>query len=60
MALQGMTEADHWTAQLRKPGFLTEAVAAVQIAAMQQRVKLRAEPWQIAQALGAMMEEEHG
>ena len=42
---------------MRKPGFLTEAVAAIQTAAMQQRVKLNAEPWEIARAIGQLMEE---
>lgn len=52
-----LTDADHWIAQLRKPGFITEAVAAIQTAALQERVKLKAEPWEIARAIGEMMEE---
>lgn len=50
-------EADHWTAQLRKPGFLTEAVAAVQIAAMETGVELKAAPWEIAKAAASWMED---
>lgn len=52
-----MTDPDHWIAQLRKPGFLTEAVAAIQAAALAHETKLAAEPWEIARAIGQMMEE---
>lgn len=52
-----MTESDHWLGQLRKPGFLTEAVAAIQTTALEHQAKLNAEPWEIAKAIGKLMEE---
>lgn len=52
-----MTERDVWLGRMMKPGFITEAVAAIQVAALQQHVKLNAEPWEIAKAIGELMEE---
>lgn len=55
-----MTEQETWTARLMKPGFVTEAVAAVQIAAMQAGVELKAAPWEIAKAAASWMEDKNG